>query len=340
MPDAVDFVIVGSTPFAALLAGSLTSTHGKRVVRIGRRPSAQRLPRRLDLALPLATRPATWEILVRGATETRTLLEAIGIAEALSPIEVMVRAGTEASAAALSHIAHLAAAYGLKPRRRDDGWVFRGVPLLRAERIEDKVGDWLSGARVRSLDPDDARPHWDGSGIMTFGSGDEAIEARQVVLADDAAILDLPEAQRPSGLIADAITATLLARPKPLPAPVLLAADAGVTLMQRPDGNVLGLVTGESEIEARLASVLSGPFPVAHLATGRSRRIVTHDGAPVLGSLGESNVQVVAGLGDAAVFYATAIARVLAGADSDAERGWFAAHAPVAPRESIAEFVA
>ena len=335
-----DFAIVGSTAFAGLLAGQLAHAHGKRVLRIGRRPSPQRLARRIDIALPFATRVETWDILARGAGETRTLISRIGAPDAVIPIHGCLRADTAASTAALAHLVHIAAGYGLKVRGAGGSWSFEAVPLLQPERIEDKVAAWLSAAGVRSTDPDSLKAEFDGASSMSFRVGEDTFEAEQVVLADDGAILDLPEDQRPSTLTVEPMTATLLGKMKSLEAQVLSFVDRGVRLQQRSGGSVLALVAGEIALEARLASTLPGPFPAPRLATGRSRRVVTADGAPTFARLGESNVRIVAGLGDAAAFFAVALARYLAGAADEHERAWFAAHESIAERARVAEFVA
>ena len=92
------------------------------------------------------------------------------------------------------------------------------------------------------------------------------------------------------------MTATLTASRR-LAAPVMLFPDRGVTLVQRDATTVLALVSGDRDVEARLASTLPGPFPVQRLATSRFRRIVSTDGAPLLGRLKPSRLFVVAGLG-------------------------------------------
>jgi hypothetical protein len=335
-----DVAIVGSTALAGLLAGQMAHAHGKRVLRIGRRASPQRLPRRIDIALPLATRVETWDILARGAVETRALISRIGAPDAVIPVNASLRADTAAGAAALAHLVHIAAGYGLKVRGADRNWTFEAVPLLQPERIEDKVAAWLSAAGARSTDPDSLKTEFDGTTAMTFRAGEETFEAELVVLADDGAILDLPEDQRPVALTVEPMTATLLGKMKSLSAQVLSFVDRGVRLQQRSDGSVLALVDGEAELEGRLASTVPGPFPVPRLATGRSRRVVTADGAPSFARIGESNVRVVAGLGDAAAFFAPALARHLAGAADERERTWFTAHESIAERERVAEFVA
>jgi len=337
---AFDFAIVGSTAFAAILAGELAHTHGKRVLRIGRRPSPQRLPRRIDMALPVATRVKSWDILARGAAETPALISRIGAPDAVIPISVSLRADTDATAAALAHLVHIADGYGLKSRRDGKSWTFRDVPLLQPDRIEDKVAGWLSAGRVRTADPDTLRMEFDGAGPLIFRAEGETLDAAHVILADDGAIFDLPEDQRPPGLVIEPLTATLLAKGRPVGADVVSFLDRGVRLQQRPDGSTLGLTSGENELDARLASSLPGPFPVSRLATGRSWRVVTADGAPAFLRLGDSNVRVVAGLGDAAAFFAIALARHLADASSPDERTWFAAHERPEGREALAEFAA
>jgi hypothetical protein len=291
------------------------------------------------MALPVATRVPTWDILARGAAETRALISRIGAPDAIVPIDVRLQADTEASAAALAHMLHVAAGNGLRLTHEGKSGTVRGVPLLQADRIDDKVAAWLSAAGVRTLDPDTLRTEFEGASGMRFRAGEETLEAAQIVFADDAAILDLPEDHRPAGLEVEPMTATLLGKTRSLGAKVVLWLDRGVRLQQRADGSVLALVAGESELEPRLASALPGPFPVPRLATGRFRRIITAHGAPTFTRLGTADVRVVAGLGDAAAFFAIALARFVAGASEPEERSWFAAHEALADRHAVAEFV-
>lgn len=316
-----DFAIVGTNMLSGLLAGVLARDHGKRIVRVGAPRSAQRLPRSLDLPLPLATRPASWRILREAEADTRDLLGSLGVPEALGRTEAAISADLPDTAAALDHMAHLALSYGHQVRRLPKGWAFRRISLIDAAALDARLGEWLKVAGVTSLDA---------------GPADAAI----TILADDAAIFEhLPEAQRPAPLVSQAMTSTLLVVPRPLPCAMQYFPDRGVALLQRPGQTALALVSGETEIEARLASVLAGPFPVKRLATTRYRRFVTSDGAPLIGRLKPSRQFVIAGLGDAAAFFAPALARFVAGASNADERRWFAAHDPAQPRDAIAEFI-
>lgn len=312
-----DVAVIGSSLFSGLLAGILARDHGRRVARIGRQPSAQRLPRRIELALPLATRPETWRLLRRAEAEMATLLGSIGITAGIGQTEAALLADLPGTAAALDHLAHMAAGYGHQVRHLPNGWSFRQVSMLIREPIDPRLGDWLKAAGVTQMD-------------------EKIPDADVLVLADDAAIFDhLTERERPPQLTSQPMTATLVVS-RPPAIPVQRFADRGVTLAARPGNAILALISGETDVEARLSSTLSGPFPMKRLATTRYRRFVTSDGAPLIGRLEKHFV--TAGLGDAAAFLAPAIARLIAGASEDDEKTWLAAHDPAQPRDAVADF--
>ncbi|MEO8756200.1 MAG: hypothetical protein ABI398_00405 [Devosia sp.] len=328
MAKGYDFAIFGSGPFSALLAGLLAHDHGKQVIRIAAPVSPLRLQRAIDLALPLATRPASWSMVQRGAAETLALLTAIEAAETVAPVDVRIVADSPASVTALAHMSHIARGNGLAVR---DGH-FRGVHRLNGDIA-------LTGSKVQSTDAG-ATLNFTKAGLAELSIAGEPTEVGQIVLADDASILDLmPEQQRPSHLTAQPMTATLTAPARRLAAPVMRYVDRGVTLAQRPDHSILALVAGERDVEARLASCLPGPFPLPRFATTHFRRLVSNDGAPLLGRLRPSRMFVAAGLGNTGAFLAPSIARLLVGIPTETERPWLVAHDPARPsRETIADF--
>jgi hypothetical protein len=314
-----DIAVVGTSLFSGLLAGILARDHGRKVARIGRQPSAQRLPRRVDLALPLATRPETWRLIRRAEAEMRTLLGSIGVTGGVGTTEAAILADQPGTATALDHLAHMAAGYGHQVRRLPNGWSFRQVSMLIREPIEARLADWLKAAGVTSMD-------------------ETVPDAELIVLADDAAIFDhVPEGQRPAQLSSQAMTATLVVS-RPPAIPVQRFADRGVTLVARSGNAILALVGGETEVEARLSSTLDGPFPMKRLATTRYRRFATTDGAPLIGRLKTDKQFIVAGLGDTATFLAPAIARFIMGTSETDEKSWLAAHDPARPRDAVADF--
>ncbi len=317
-----DFAIVGTDLLAGLLAGVLARDHGKKVMRIGRRRSPQRLWRSLPVALPLATRPASWKMVRESERETRALLGSMGIPDACGEVEAALVADRDESRAALDHLVHVAAGFGHQVRHVEGGWVLRRVAMLDRERLEQRMSEWLRAAGVTMADE---------------GPADAAV----TVLADDAAILDgLDEARRPALLIPQAMTTTQIVCPRPLPAGVLRFVDRGVTLVARPGSTVLAFAAGEADVEARLGASLPGPFPMKRLATTRYRSIATSDGAPMFGRPKGTKVFIAAGMGDCAPFFAPALGRLLAGVTDGEEKAWFAAHDASRPRERVADFAA
>lgn len=314
-----DYAIVGTSLLSGLVCGVLARDHGKRVARIARPRSAQRLPRELDLAIPLAVRPETWRMMRRAEAETRTLLGSMGIPESMKTSEMEVVGDLPDTAAALDHVAHMAHAHDHLVRRTPGGWAFRHVATLDTEAVERRLREWLEAAGAVSVT-------------------DGPVDAHVTVYADDDAIFDnIAESERPAPLRSQAMTSTLIASPRRPPAPIRRCPDRGVTLAVRPGNTVLAIVSGEHDVEARLASVLAGPFPMKRIATTRYRRFITTDGAPLIGSFGQQFL--IAGLGDAAPFFAPSIARLIAGTTEGDEKRWFAAHDPAGNRAAVADFV-
>ena len=331
MESSYDFAIFGGGPLAALLAGLLAHEHGRQVMLVADPVSSQRLPRSVELALPLATRPQSWHLLHRGVAETAALFRALRAERTLDRVSAQVIADLPDTRAAVAHLTRTAAGYGLDARKG----IHHGVPRL-AGAVD------LGGSRVARIDRDlvELRVAPDGETRLIV-SGEPATIGR-IVLTEDADLPDLlPDSLRPASLVTQPMTATLTAPTRRLPAPVMLYPDRGVTLVQRPELSVLALVSGDTDIDARLASTLPGPFPLRRLASSRFRRVVSADGAPLIGSLAPSPMLLVAGLGSTGAFLAPAIARFLAGSAPDDEAAWFAAHDPAHPgRAGIAEPVA
>ncbi len=316
-----DVAVFGTNLLSGLLAGLLAREHGKKVVRVGRRPSAQRLWRGTNMALPLTTRPRSWQILRRAETETRALLESMGAPQALASSEITILADMPDTALALDHMMHMAVAYGHQVRRVTGGWAVRRVAHIDRDVIDGRMAEWLTSAGVASID-------------------EGPVDAAQNVLADDDAILEqVPEDRRPPHAVVQPMATSLIVAPRGLASPVMRYPDRGITLLTRPGNTVLAVVSGERDSEARLASVLGGPFPMKRLASTRYRRVITGDGAPLIGRLKSTRLWVVAGLGDSAAFVAPALARMLAGASEADEKAWFAAHDPNRPREPVVDYV-
>ena len=87
-------------------------------------------------------------------------------------------------------------------------WDLTRVPSLQADLVMAKMAPWLASADVETIDRDAARLEFSGAGVdLALPAG--RIEGAQVVLADDDALLELPEEQRPAELRSLPVTVTL-----------------------------------------------------------------------------------------------------------------------------------
>jgi hypothetical protein len=327
MTPRYDFAIFGGSPLAALLCGVLAHVHGKQVLQVSDPVPRQRLPRGLDFALPLATRPASWRLIRAAAAETARLLAGIEGQDRLDLVDVKLVADLPDTAIALAHLTHVAAGYGYASREG----VFRQIARFSG-------GVDLTHSTVQIAETARTALTVTASGPELSLDG-EAVGVGQIVLADDAAILErLPEHERPAQLLVQPAMTTLTMPTRRLPARVTRYLDRGVTLVQNDDRSVLALVTDEADADARLASCLTPALPLRRRATTHYRRVVTSDGAPLVGRLGQSQLMILAGLGTVAAFLAPPLARLLAGEPTEDERQWFAAHDPAASdRAAVAD---
>ena len=204
MPSSYDFAIFGSARVSALLAGLLAHDHGRQVLHIAGSVSSQRLPRRIDTAFALATRPATWRLLQQAEAETRALLQSLDAPASLAPTDLQVVADRPETRAALDHMRHVAGSYGLASR---------GDRFPRVSRFAGDVS--LKDSRVVSVSADRVQLVVGDGTVEVSVDGDRA-EIGRVVLADDSAVLDLlPEGQRPPAMRVQPMTATLTSPRKP-----------------------------------------------------------------------------------------------------------------------------
>ena len=342
-----DFVIVGSTPLARLVAGLLASAHGKSVIFTGESQSAYRLPRGVDLSVAAITRPETWDMLKPLVPETLKLISRIGGRSARSHVDPILFAETEPGKIALAHIRQMALAFGHAAEpigekalgQGRDGIILRDAVLLHRPALEPSLDHWLEQHRVRRLGPAETLTiKSDGSAELI--SGDERVEIGQSVLADDMALLHhIPVAQWPS-LLRRQLTSTIFTEPtRAIAAPVMLQLDSGLTLVQQPNRGITAMGPGSIDaFAARLGVLLGGERKFRQAGQSSYESIITSDAAPAVGRLGGVGTDILAGLGPTGAFFAPAIARWLAGVASPVENAWFAAR--LVDRNSASALVA
>ena len=350
--DAFDFVILGSTPLASLLAGLLQSAHGKRVCLVGESWSPFRLPQRFDLCVAPVTRPETWSLLRATSGETQKLLGTLGkgLVERIDPLFV---ADVPASARALSHMRHMANGHGYAAERLVERTLpetgaacrIRDAAILVGGRVEPAVAAWLDHLDLRRLPAATTDVTLRRDGSIRLALGNAVIEANQAGLADDAAILSHLDAdERDRVLRLRTLTAILTEPTKPLAAPLIHYLDRDVVLLQRTGrGGILALAGG-SDVDARVraGTCLGALAPTRCVGQASVRTLVTLDGAPLVGFAKGLRAIVLAGFGSTGAFFAPALARHLAGAATETERAYFSAREPSRGngRQLVADYAA
>lgn len=347
MTDAVsyEFALFGSTPLATLLAGLLARPHGRRVLLVGNRPSRFRVPGEADLSAALMTRPESWALLHKTLPETQKLLGRMGGAAAFRRVDVQFIAESAETAAALGHMRHMAQDTGfaiepveaITPGARA-ACRLRDAVLLDRVAFDGAAEDWLAKAGVRRVAAPGARATLKRDGSGRIEAGGETIGFNRAVFVDDAAIrMHLPAEER-ERLFVSRVGGALLTEPAPaLAATVLLLADRGAMLVQRPDGAVWAHST-VGEPVAALGAALPEPLTrVQRAAAAPAASLLARDGAPVIGGSKAFRGTIIGGLGMPAAFFAPALARFVAGVAEPDEQVYFAAREPGAARAGIAD---
>lgn len=345
-----DFLVVGSTPFARLLAGLLAGRHGRSVAFVGESQSGYRLPRRLDLSVAPITRPESWAILGGGVAEVLRLFNRIGGREGWRHVDPIFYAEGYKAREAVSHIRHMARGFGIDaepappsligPERT--GVILRDAVLLSRPVLEPALDLWLSQEGVERLAPDSIDIAHDGS--ATLVSADRTIGARQTILADDEALARLLPPEQWPDLLRHRLGASLLTTPtRPLGAPVMVEMHSGTTLSQSDEGGIAATGPGDlSSFADHFHTLLGRARPVEQVGQTAFWTIHTRDGAPAVGRVAGVGADIVAGLGMSDAFFAPALARWLTENSTPAETAWFSARLvsrPVDPNSPVADFI-
>ncbi len=328
-----DFAIIGSTPLARLLAGLLSSAHGRRVILVNQRQPSQRLPHSIDLSVAPVTRPESWALLGEGIAEVAKLLGRIAGRGALGHVDPIFFADDPRAIEALSHIRQMALGFGIAAEPTPPsllgesrvGITIRDALAFNHALCAPHLDAWLKKSGVE-------RPWVEVINIADNGSAilhTEGIsyQARQTILADDKAILEhLPQSQWPE-ILAPHAAATILTAPKRLlAAPVMVEIQSGLTLLKQDEGGVAAIgMESMAVFAARVQGLLGQPGPLEQIGQIAFRAITTRDGAPALGRVGGVGADVVAGMGQTGVFMVPALARWLCDASTSAEARWFGA---------------
>jgi hypothetical protein len=329
----LDFLVIGGTLQARLVAGLLASVHGKTVAFQGESQSGYRLPRGLDLSAAPVTRPQTWALLQSAAPELLKIVSRIRRRGSYTRLDPIFFADGALHQEAIAHVRHMASAFNFGAERVPasllgpgrDGMVLRDAVLLHAAALEPALDRWLETQRVQRLELGaEVSVHADGTAkVLTDG---ETFEVGQTVLADDASIIrHVPDDQWPPLLSVQPSTTILTQPTAPIAAPIMHQIDTGMTLHQFGERGISAMGPGDIDaFSVRFTDLLGRERPFRQAGQSSYPRLVTADGAAAVGRNGGGGPDLLAGFGFQGAFLAAPVARWLCGASSGAEADWFA----------------
>jgi hypothetical protein len=330
----VDFAIVGATPQAMLVAGLLAGTHGRSVVLQGETHAGHRLARNFDLSIGPITRPQSWALLGQSVADVHRLATRIGKRAAVTRLDPLLVARTDASVQALGHIRHMAAGFGIAAEpfrgtglvKGDTGLVLRDAVMLQFGAADAAIDSWLGAQGVRRLATGEQFAiHADGSATLALET--ETIVAAQTILADDAALIEHMSGQGWPELLKRQVASTVMTGPVPtLAAPVLHDLDAALWVQQQAGRSLIAHGPGTiGAVWRALAGLVGEEQRFEQAGQSEYTNVVTQDGAPAVGRWQGTGPDVLAGFGSVGAFVAPAIARWLCGAATADENAWMAA---------------
>jgi len=349
MSARFDFLIFGSTPAAALLAGTLAKTHRASVGLCGTLPHPMRPLRGFDLSVAPITRPETWRVLRKTIPQTQELLHDIrpdGITERVSPRFVTQ---TEIGAEGLAHMRNIAAGFGVDvaPEPISEhylaGYRFPGALRVLRRPLAQALPTWLSKIGVETYQEDKLTLLAKKGQNFALRYGSERLSAAALVYMDDEALLSRVKVRDVSAVFHTIPHAAVMLEPIAGGAKSIVTdVDRGTTLHQRASGALDCVGPGSIADIARFASTYAaGGKPVRLAGHARYTQLIPRDGAPVCGIMRAGAAHMIGGLGPTTLFQVPALARYLASESSDAESDYFAARKPSGrgKRPSVAEFL-
>lgn len=342
----LDYLVVGATPLAVMLAWLLASRHGKRVAVLGAPEHPLRVSRGFDLSVAPLTRPERWDILHKSRTETLKIIAQMDKSVLQATDIAFAGHGREAEMA-LGHIRHMAAGFGelTEPLtseasiRYGNGFILRGAERLRRRVFFARARNWLADVNVEwfTLGKDNLHVSATGASLHTE---DEKIRANVALFCDGRMAADfLPKEMRPTEVEAVNYCGLLTEPGAQLSWPSLVdVANAGLAFMHE-DGKSEAWVAGDKD---RALSWLEGVM--AHESHTRlagmaeQSVLTTPDGAPLIARLPRIRSQLIVGLGASGLFLAPALARYVVGTAENEEAAFFDRHLSGGDRDAVVEY--
>lgn len=344
-----DYAIAGSTPLSGMLAGLLAQTHGAKVCRIGDFLHELRPQRGFDISTGPITRPDTWNLLRKTIPETIKLLNGVAKSNLFERVDCMLLSLDGAGADGLAYMSDVAHGYNFQVERLSlseqyiAAYAHRNCFRVLRRPLTAALPIWLEKLGVTMLSTENIEIKSPQKGGVKISQGGQEFSAKKLILAGDAAIAAFGnQRDMKAHFHALSMSALLMQPTGKLPAPIVQAVDAGLTIYQRNTGALDCAGLGNVEEVGQVARTYLGPKETVRLAgSAVFNSLLTRDGGPVLGSISRKDTVYLGGLGVTGLFQAPAIARFLAGRSDTFEQEYFAARAPATKGKarSAAEFM-
>lgn len=349
MTEHYDFIIVGSSPLSAVLAGVLSQSHGARVGWIGEFRHQLRPQNGFDISADALTRPETWQMLRTCVPQAVQILSQIGDGKVVERVDTLMVSKTNAGEEALAHIRNIAPAYDVRAEREANsenfraGYRFRDMTRVLRRPLIAALPAWLKKQKVEQLSAKDLNFVSQRDGLVRVEAPGQKLLSKAVWLCDNEALMSYA---RPDDLekmfMQRAMTSLLLEPTKALQSAVIYSIDTGLTIYQRASGalDCVGWGTSDS-VGTAAASLLAHDTPLRLAGKSHFQVLKSRDGGSIVGAPRAGGVFYLGGFGTTGLFQIPAIARFLADAASPFEIAYFSSRAPAKryPRDNVGEFL-
>lgn len=342
----LDFLVVGSTPMATMLAFYLRRSHRCEVGVLADPPHPLRVSRGFDISVSALTRPESWQVLKACTKEVERTIGGFD-RKMLETTDVAMTGHGERAGAALGHIRHMSSAFGVlsEPLTRDmtvrygGGFVVRGATRLKRRKFNESVRAIIEGIGATWLTFADCQMEW-GSGPIRLETGEMAFVADTAIVCDAGLAAQISPALAWPSELETIEHCGLMTEPGAQASwPCLMDVGNEGLACSHPDGRLEAWVAGNSHrAEKWLAGMLAHGSQTRLSGRVLERSITSKDRGPVVAQLARSHVHVALGFGASEVFFTPALARHFAQKAQDHERTFFEARGIGARRGPASEY--
>ncbi len=328
-----DIAIVGSSLQAAMIAGMLASEHKKRVCMFIDNAVQLQLSRELALAFDIFTRPQTWEILRLSQIQLLPIITKISGGDVIKNVNPLIVCHRQDSVDAMGHLYHLFMGNDWEIERLSEhkytpafaAFRLRKIKLIRAKILWPALFNWLNTLGVEIFSPQDLEiiSHRDGS--ATLNAQTQSMDVQRMVLADEQAIHTLATHSDIDRLFTKSYTTSLITEPvEDITEAMILSPEFGFSARtcQNNSLEVLAHINMEM-LGGLLHKNLPGEHSIRRAGRATFPSLVMRDGAPLAGKIGRSSIWGIAGFGHTGIFFAPALARLIADRSSALEARYF-----------------